>query len=172
MRPADKLQLKAAIILPLVGLARSKQDPVNRGHGAQYMGPRWPGPIPLMLWDDINRTSEQAEEAALLCLCVPVGGKVGICMSAMPGLGWVGLVLQEGLLAALTCRCTLPLVAEIAMMKEKLPDMHTCVLARGPRESSACCPHGQTAWVIFLDLRYDRDRSMGARNLKNPRYYI
>ena len=37
VRPADKLQLKAAIILPLVGLARSKQDPVNRGHGAQYL---------------------------------------------------------------------------------------------------------------------------------------
>ena len=27
---------KAAKILPLVGLARSKQDPINRGHGAQY----------------------------------------------------------------------------------------------------------------------------------------
>ena len=37
MRPADKLQLKAAIILRLVGLARSKQDPVNCGHGAQYL---------------------------------------------------------------------------------------------------------------------------------------
>ena len=37
MRPADKLQLKAAAILPLVGLARSKQDPINRGHGAQYL---------------------------------------------------------------------------------------------------------------------------------------
>ena len=34
MRPADKLQLKAATILPLVGLARSKPDPINRGHGA------------------------------------------------------------------------------------------------------------------------------------------
>ncbi len=37
VRPADKLQLKAAIILPLVGLARSKQDLINRGHGAQYL---------------------------------------------------------------------------------------------------------------------------------------
>ena len=37
VRPADKLQLKAATILPLVGLARSKQDPINRGHGAQYL---------------------------------------------------------------------------------------------------------------------------------------
>ena len=27
----------AAKILPLVGLARSKQDPINRGHGAQYL---------------------------------------------------------------------------------------------------------------------------------------
>ena len=27
---------KAGKILPLVGLARSKQDPINRGHGAQY----------------------------------------------------------------------------------------------------------------------------------------
>ena len=27
---------KAAKILPLVRLARSKQDPINRGHGAQY----------------------------------------------------------------------------------------------------------------------------------------
>ncbi len=37
VRSADKLQLKAATILPLVGLARSKQDPINRGHGAQYL---------------------------------------------------------------------------------------------------------------------------------------
>ena len=37
VRPADKLHLKAAIILPLVGLARSKQDPINRGHGAQFL---------------------------------------------------------------------------------------------------------------------------------------
>ncbi len=37
MRPADKLHLRAAIVLPLVGLARSKQDPSNRGHGAQYV---------------------------------------------------------------------------------------------------------------------------------------
>ena len=35
--PADKLQVKAAKCLPLVGLARSKQDPINRGHGAQYL---------------------------------------------------------------------------------------------------------------------------------------
>ena len=33
---ADKLQLKAAKFLPLDGLARSKQDPINRRHGAQY----------------------------------------------------------------------------------------------------------------------------------------
>ncbi len=31
VHPADKLQLKAAAILPLVGLATSKQDPINRG---------------------------------------------------------------------------------------------------------------------------------------------
>ncbi len=37
VRPADRLQLKAATILPLVGLARSKQDPIDRGHGAQYL---------------------------------------------------------------------------------------------------------------------------------------
>ena len=30
MRPADKLQVKAAKFLPLVGLARSKQDPINQ----------------------------------------------------------------------------------------------------------------------------------------------
>jgi hypothetical protein len=29
--------VKAAKILPLVGLARSKQDPINRGLGAQYL---------------------------------------------------------------------------------------------------------------------------------------
>ena len=29
--------LKAATILPLVGLARFKQDPINRGHGALYL---------------------------------------------------------------------------------------------------------------------------------------
>jgi hypothetical protein len=37
LRPADKLQVKAATFLPFVGLARSKQDPINRGHGAQYI---------------------------------------------------------------------------------------------------------------------------------------
>ncbi len=37
VRPAGKLQLKAAAILPLLGLARFKQDPINRGHGAQYL---------------------------------------------------------------------------------------------------------------------------------------
>ena len=33
---ADKLHVKAAKFLPFVGLARSKQDPTSRGHGAQY----------------------------------------------------------------------------------------------------------------------------------------
>ena len=37
VRPADKLQFKASIFLPLVGLARSKQDPINRKHGAQHL---------------------------------------------------------------------------------------------------------------------------------------
>ena len=40
MRLTDKLQVKAqqaAKCLPLVGLAKSKQDPINRGHGAQYL---------------------------------------------------------------------------------------------------------------------------------------
>ncbi len=37
VRLAEKLQLKADIILPLVGLARSKQDPIYCGHGAQYL---------------------------------------------------------------------------------------------------------------------------------------
>ena len=37
MRPADKLQLKAATITPFDGLARFKQDQINRGHGAQYL---------------------------------------------------------------------------------------------------------------------------------------
>ena len=45
LRPADKLQLKAATILPLVGLARTKQDPINRGHGAQYLYRPPPGYI-------------------------------------------------------------------------------------------------------------------------------
>ena len=31
--------VKAAKILPHVGLATSKQDPINRGHGAQYLYP-------------------------------------------------------------------------------------------------------------------------------------
>ena len=38
--------VKAAKILPLDGLARSKQDPINRGHGAQYLYrpmPAWAG---------------------------------------------------------------------------------------------------------------------------------
>ncbi len=37
VRPADKLQIEAAQILPLDGLARSKQDPINRGHSAHYL---------------------------------------------------------------------------------------------------------------------------------------
>ncbi len=31
------LQFKAATIRPLLGLARSKQDPINRGQGAQHL---------------------------------------------------------------------------------------------------------------------------------------
>ncbi len=34
---ADKLHVKAAKFLPRVGLSRSKQDPINPGHGAQYL---------------------------------------------------------------------------------------------------------------------------------------
>ena len=37
VRSADKLQLITPTFLPLVGLNRSKQDPINRGHGAQYL---------------------------------------------------------------------------------------------------------------------------------------
>ncbi len=38
VRPADELQtLKIATILPLVGVARSKQEPINRRHGAHYL---------------------------------------------------------------------------------------------------------------------------------------
>ncbi len=37
VRPADKLHLKAATVLPPVGLARYKQEPTNRGQGAQYL---------------------------------------------------------------------------------------------------------------------------------------
>ena len=36
---AKMLQLKAADILPLDGLARFKQDPINRGYGAQNRPP-------------------------------------------------------------------------------------------------------------------------------------
>jgi len=37
--PTRSLQptIKAATILTLDGLAKSKQDPINRGHGAQYL---------------------------------------------------------------------------------------------------------------------------------------
>jgi hypothetical protein len=34
---ANKLQVKAAKSFTLAGLARSKQDPINGGHGAQYL---------------------------------------------------------------------------------------------------------------------------------------
>ena len=45
---ADKLQIELANFLPLVGLARSKQDPVNNGHGAQYSHRICqPGPGPI-----------------------------------------------------------------------------------------------------------------------------
>ena len=37
VRSADKLQVEGAKFLPLVGLARSNPDPINRGHGAQYL---------------------------------------------------------------------------------------------------------------------------------------
>ncbi len=43
IRPADKLQIKAATILTPVGLARSKQDPMNRGHSTQYLYRPLPG---------------------------------------------------------------------------------------------------------------------------------
>ena len=45
MRPADKLQVKAAKLPPLDGLARSKENPINHRHGAQHLHrPRQPGP--------------------------------------------------------------------------------------------------------------------------------
>ena len=48
VRPADKLQLRAAKILPLVGLARSKQNANNCGHSAQYYtAPRQPEDISM-----------------------------------------------------------------------------------------------------------------------------
>ena len=34
---SDKLQVKAATVLPLHELARSKQDPIYDGHNAQYL---------------------------------------------------------------------------------------------------------------------------------------
>jgi hypothetical protein len=34
---ADKPQVKAAKILPLAGLTKSKQGPINRQHGTQYL---------------------------------------------------------------------------------------------------------------------------------------
>ena len=51
---ADKLHVKAAKFLPLVGLARSKQDPINRGHGAQYLYRRPPaGAKPAVQYTNI-----------------------------------------------------------------------------------------------------------------------
>ena len=41
---AEKLQLKAAKILTPIGIARSKQDTVTCGHGAQYIYPYSPPP--------------------------------------------------------------------------------------------------------------------------------
>ncbi len=52
VRPADKLQPKAATILPLVGVARSKQDPINRGHSAQC----WYRPPPARAKVDMCET--------------------------------------------------------------------------------------------------------------------
>jgi hypothetical protein len=58
-----ELQVKAADILPLVRLARSKQDPVNRGHGAQYLY------CPLLagahIKDEIETSSRSARTAAV-----------------------------------------------------------------------------------------------------------
>jgi hypothetical protein len=35
--PTDKVQVEAAKFLPRVGLARSKQDLINRGHSTRYL---------------------------------------------------------------------------------------------------------------------------------------
>ncbi len=65
VRPADKLQLKAATIVPFVGLARCKQDPINRGHGAQYLCRRGH----LLLSCQILQRFHQPLDASAAVLC-------------------------------------------------------------------------------------------------------
>ncbi len=53
MRPADKLHVTAATVLPLIGRARSKQDAINCGHGAQYLFRSRPAGAQMGLWSAI-----------------------------------------------------------------------------------------------------------------------
>ncbi len=59
---ADKLHVKAAIILPLDGLARFKQDPIDLGRGAQNLY----RPFASRGW----RVSNSGENMAALCFWV------------------------------------------------------------------------------------------------------
>jgi hypothetical protein len=54
----------AAKILPLVGLARFKQDPINRGHGAQYLY----RPSPDGATTNLNQNSASCKHL-MLTLC-------------------------------------------------------------------------------------------------------
>ena len=53
MRPADKLQVKAGKIPLFVCLSRSKQDPINRGHGAQCLNRPSPAGAEHCTWNQL-----------------------------------------------------------------------------------------------------------------------
>ena len=95
MRPADKLHLKAATILSLVGLARSKQDPnatMGKVFGI-YTAPRQPGPILICLYNNLILHSHckhwrDSRLAEMMGLRMEQAGQgLRVCPSQTP-VGW------------------------------------------------------------------------------------
>ena len=70
--------VKAAKILPLVGLARSKQHPINPGHGAQYLYP--PPPAGAMVCLEQHLNHEAVWEGPDLKIIDPLvdGARLGV----------------------------------------------------------------------------------------------
>ncbi len=64
---ADNLQLKAAKIPPLDGLARSKGNPINRGHGAQNLYRHPPTGAMLVRKAIVHACSHKSRKMLLQC---------------------------------------------------------------------------------------------------------
>ena len=67
VRPANKLQLKAAHSPTPVGIPRSKQDPINRGHGAQYIASICPSY--MSIWRQQQAGTYCAIQMEIECCC-------------------------------------------------------------------------------------------------------